>query len=287
MNSDQKVKDIGDMFSQIQSDFKCLSSDDAGIVQLFFDPKISIYEISQIYELSAENVEKVIYSFMMQLFAKSKMLLRFLSSSYPAGENGKVDFERQVNQLIKSCSNPESVGGRIREIIGTAIQTSIPPISSQVWSEVISKVESITKSYQGRIKKFPVKLEEQDFILGRLRIAADGDNGNVNTGKTYSSGTVFVERGDEIAEVKFYISMQEAEEGEYSIRFNNLPAWAVPFSFSFVVADETDIEKEYMLESECREDALYIKVENPEQEIAFLDRKETFIGFIIDELPSE
>ena len=79
------------------------------------------------------------------------------------------------------------------------------------------------------------------------------------------------------------ISLLKEKSGEYMITFDNLPEWATPVCFSFVVDDEMGQEKEYSLPSESKGDSLYIRVEDQEQEDAFLDRKEAYIGFTVSE----
>lgn len=282
-NSPRKLREIAHLWAEIQNDLQGLSGDEAGIVQLFFDPEFSVYEISEVYELPSDKINEVISDFLVELLGKSHMLKRCLGCSSLAGEEDETDLRGQVNQLIESCETPESIGARIRELVGTAIQISIPPVPCHVWSELMAKLEAVTGLPKGHTAKFPIKLKEKDFFLGRERIVADIEA--MPVAKTCSDGTVLVERGVERVEVRFHIELQERAAGEYAIKFNNLPKWATPVSFSFAVRYEAGKEKEYTLPSEFREATLYLKVENQEQEMAFLDRKEAYIGFIIGEPP--
>lgn len=119
----------------------------------------------------------------------------------------------------------------------------------------------------------------------KQRIAAGAEA--VPVAKTCSDGTVLIERGRERIEVGFHVTLRKETAEEYQITFHNLPNWAAPISFSFVGPDNSGTMKEYELRSEFREGWLYFKVENEEQEDAFLDKEEVYIGFIISEATEE
>ncbi|MCK4783100.1 MAG: hypothetical protein KAV87_05065 [Desulfobacteraceae bacterium] len=282
-NPTQKLNDITYLFSQILKHANALSGDAAGIIQEFFDSQFNISDISEIYELPKDKVKETISDFLVELLAEKHGLQRFLSISCVEGKDTVVDPREEANLLIETCKPRGSTAAKIREVIGTAIRINIPPAPDGLNAEIISKVRAICGSSVGKVVRFPIKLKEPDFFLGKQRIAAQTQVAPV--AKTCSDGTVIVKRTAEKAEVGFCIELQKGTVEEYAINFHNLPDWAVPVSFSFIVPDEADGEKEYRLRSEFRDDRLYIRVEDRGQEMAFLDRKEAYIEFIISEPP--
>jgi len=153
----QKISEIANLFRQIQKDLDELSSDDAGIVQLFFDAKFNIYEISQVYDLPPNDIKDLVKNFLLGLLSKNHLLRRFLTYSCQEGQGEAIDLERQAYLLIESSETIESRGAIIRELVGVAIQNSIPPVPPDVLAEVISKVDAIPEPY----KDHPIK----DFLL--------------------------------------------------------------------------------------------------------------------------
>jgi len=141
--SNLKVKKIACLFLQIQKTFETLPTDDIGIVQLFFDVKFSILDISEIYELDPCKIEKIISDFLVLLFDESLTLQRFLIHSCARNGNLLIDSYRQAIHVIETCEIPESVGARIRELVGTAIQIGIPAIPSDLLDRRISNANTI------------------------------------------------------------------------------------------------------------------------------------------------
>lgn len=291
-NSSRKLEDIAYLFSQIQKHAKALSGDAGGIVQQFFDSQFSIADISQIYELPANKVREVIIDFLVELLANRHGLQRFLSLSCLEGEDTVVDPREEANLLIETCETPESTSAKIREMIGTAIRISIPPAPPNLCAETISKIDIVRRRRTRHPEKFPANLRERNFSLGYQKAAAGVEVTQVTGSevteepKTCSDGVVLLERGAEKVKVDFYIALQEKKAAEkanpkYEIIFHNLPGWAIPVSFSFVGPDDLGTMKEYELPSKFCEERLYFEVENEEQENAFLDRTEAYIGFII------
>ena len=280
-NSMQKLNEIAHLFSQIQNHVNALPMDAMGIVQLFFDSQLSISEIAHIYESSPDRTKGIINDFLVELIAKSHGLQQFLSCFYLEDKNVVTDLRIGANSLIETCDTTDSTGARIREMIGTAIRIGIPPFSPNLLAETISKVDAANRIRKNYPAKFSVKLSEPDFFLGKQRIAAGVET--PPTAKMCSGGSVVVGRGLERVEVSFHIKVENGTTGEYVITFHNLPNWAVPISFSFAGPDKLGMIKEYTLPIAFGEGKLYIKIENEEQEIAFLDCTEVYIGFIVSE----
>ena len=280
-NSTQRVNDIAYLFSQILKHANALSGDAAGIIQEFFDSQFSISDISEIYELPKDEVKETISDFLVELLSEKHGLQRFLSISCVQGKDTVVTPREEANLLIETCELPGATAAKIREVIGTAIRISIPPAPDGLNAEIISKVRAICGSSVGKVVRFPIELKEPDFFLGKQRIAA-GPEGTP-AAKTSSDGAILIERGPEKVEVRVDIALQEKTTPTYAVTFHDLPSWAAPVFFSFTGLDDLGNIKEYKLPSEFCEGRLCFKVENEEQEIAFLDRVKIHIGFIISD----
>lgn len=287
-NSAQKHDQIAGLLSEIQGYVAKFTGDTVGILYLFFVPKFSIAEISEVHQLPPHNVNKIIRDFLERLLVESNNLRRFLArSSKESKLAAKLcdirsdDLEDKINLLINSCETTDSMGYRIREIIGVAIKITCPAVASGFRTGAITKMDATASSEKDNLVKFSVELKEQDFFLGKQRIAADTEVEQV--AKTCSDGTVLIERGAEKAEVGFHVALQKKKAAEYAVTFYNLPQWARPVSFSFAGPDDLGNVKEYELPSEFSEGKLYFIVENEERENVFLDRTEVYIGFVISE----
>jgi len=337
-DSTQRVKELAFLLAEIQKHTYGLSGDAGEITYLFFAARLSIAEIFEICELPASEVNRTISDFLVGLFTKSKRFQEFLSRPPAIDERtGEICTERdrvmaelkegKADSLIASCKTPDSLGGRVRDVVGTAIRIGMPAASTNFTPESVSKMGIATKickapSAKGdRIRgmvgttiligmpaastnftpesvskmgiaakickalsaKFSVELREQNFFLGYLKKSAGAKVSQAP--KTCSDGTVLIKRGLEKVQVDFHVALQEKtateEKPKYMVTFHNLPSWAAPASFSFVGPDDLGNVKEYKLPSEFFEGRLYFEVENEEQEIAFLDRTKTYIGFII------
>jgi hypothetical protein len=163
-NSMQNLNDIARLFSQIQGHVNALSGDAAGIVQLFFDLRVSISDITHIYESSPDKIKEIISDFLVELIAKNYELQRFLPCFHSVNKNVIADLKAEVNLLIEASETPDSTGARIKEIIGTAIRIGIPPLPSNLLAETISKINVTNK-----VDKIPIK----EIKLGGSRFLKD------------------------------------------------------------------------------------------------------------------
>jgi len=279
-NSAQKLDDIAYALSQILKHARALSGDVAGITQEFFDLQFSISEISEIHELPKDKVKAVIRDFLIELLTKKHGMQQFLSISCVESKDAIVDPRKEANLLIETCEIPESTAAKIREVIGTAIQIAIPPIPPKHCAEVIAKLNMVHEMPMNQGAKFPIKLVEKDFFLGRLKIPA-GD-GPVSMAKTSSEGSVLIERGPEKVQVGFRIALEKKPAEGFAITFRGLPTWAEPVSFSFVTPERKGALKEYRLPLCIRGGKFYVNVQNQEEEMAFLDRKQAYIEFVVN-----
>lgn len=288
-NSEERLGNIAELFSKIQRQVESLSVDTAGMVYLFFVSKSDLSEISDVYGLPLAEVKRIIISFLGDLLSRSNELRQFLSRLRTHGsattDSRTLPPERsatgkdEAELLIEGCGIPDSEGERVREMIGTAVRIGTPPVPDSLIAGILSGLDSIGKEQEWGPVKFPIDLKEQDFFLGKPRTAAESDA--VPIAKTRSEGTVSLQRGPHKCRVVFQIELLEGTTTVYVIRFDNLPNWAIPASFSFVVPDEISGDKEYVLPSELLEGILHVVVENEEQELAFLDRRTAFLGFIL------
>lgn len=282
-NSRPELNEIAHLFSQIQEYIDTLPLDLIGVVQLFFDSQLDICEISHVYERSPDEIKGIINNFLSGLITKSHGLQRLLAGSYKGSTEVISDLEAEVKLPIEMFKAPDSVGQRIREIIGAAIRISIPQLHSKLDAEIISRVYFGVKNQGKYSAKFIVDLRESNFILGKQKIAAGIEV--APEAKTCSDGTVIIERGVKKVKVNFHIVLQEKstqrKRPEYVITFHNLPVWATPVAFSFVGLDYHGNIKEYVLPSELRKGRLCFWVENQEQEELFIDRTKTYIFFDI------
>jgi hypothetical protein len=282
-NPTQQLANVAHLFSQIQEHMEMLPPDSAGIAQLFFDSQCSISELARIHQLPANEIRQIISCFLVSLLNDSPALQQFLSRSCPDGQGIAANIEQQVHLVVETCDTQESIGARVRELIGAALRVRVPPVPPNIWIQAISQADSIAEPPVGQTVRLPVKLSEPDFFLGRQRRAAG--NTVLPAGKTYSDGTVTVERGHEQIEVGFTIVRQDKPTGEYWITFRNLPLWATPVALSFVAPYEGGGETEYRLPIEYREHAFCLEVESREQETAFLDRTGVYIQFMLAQTP--
>jgi lipopolysaccharide/colanic/teichoic acid biosynthesis glycosyltransferase len=171
--SAQEVSKTTNLLSRIEKHLEALSSDDAGIVQLFFDPKLSMSEISQVYDFPPDKIKEVIIHFLVELITDSPMLQRFFPWSCRGCGGAGIDLERQVSLLAESSETPESAGARIRELVGTAIQSNIPPVPFGVLAEVISKAHDITRLYKDHGVESQVRLEKKGTYVGWQRSSGE------------------------------------------------------------------------------------------------------------------
>jgi len=287
----QNLNEVAILLSQFQKHVNALSGDAAGITHLFFDSELSIADISQIYELPTEQIEDVVRDFLVKFLAKSQELQQFLARCSLKGKKAVVaaDIKGKANILIETCGIPDSIGTRVRKMIGTAIRLSIPLSPPNLYAETISKMGIAAKLRESNYVKFAPSVEDKkNFPLYFVKDIAAGA-AITHIDKTPSPWTVIVKRGMEKVEVKFDIALQEIETidtkgntvGKYAITFHNLPSWATPASFSFVGPDHWGNIKEYELPSEFREGRLYFRIENREQKDAFINREKSLIGFVI------
>jgi len=277
--SDQKLDDIAYALFQILKHARSLSGDAAGMVQEFFDLQLGISEISEIHELPKDKVKEVIRDFLVELLAQKRGLQQSLSISCVEGKDTVIDPREEANLLIGTCEIPESTAAKIREVIGTAIRISIPLMPPNFCAEIMSKMNATAKICKTRSVKIFVDLKERNFFLGLKEAADEATVFEVDqVAKTHSDGTVVIERGLEKITVDFHIALLEKitpeEIPEYEITFHNLPNWATPVLFSFVGPNDVGVTKEYQLPLKSCKGRFYFKVENEEQENAFLDKTE-------------
>ena len=296
-DSTQSAKELAFLLAEAQKHAYSFSGDAGEIIYLFFAAKLSVADMSEIYDIPPGKINKTISDFLVGLFTKSKRFQEFLSAPSATDERtGEICTEPdsvmaelkegRADSLIASCKAPDSLGDRIRDVVGTAIRIGMPVASTKFTAETISKMGIVSEPSTSYGVKFPVKLKEADFSLGKPRVAADATV--APAAKTCSDGTVFVERSSErVVEVDFHIALRDKAALEYEITFRNLPSWVTPVSFSFVGPDEAGNVKEYKLPTEFRNGRLYFKVENEEQENAFLNSTEVYVGFIVSEHSQE
>ena len=213
------------------------------------------------------------------------------------------------------CEKALSAGPQFRDIVKTALHISAPPVPAQLSTRLLSMV-SLDHGRHGELKnsgnlqnndigksqivsdltesngytdhraqpveKFPLTIREENFFLGKQRTAA-GIEISPEV-KTTSDGNVQVGCESEKVDVRFRIEVYKPLSGEYVITFQNLPDWAMPVSFSFTALQMDNLLKDYELQSYFRNGQLYVKVQSEEEELAFLNRKEVYIGFIISKV---
>jgi len=297
----QSAKELSFLLAETQK-HACGFSGDAGeITYLFFAAELSITDISEICELPASEVNRTISDFLVDFFTKSKRFQEFLSRP-PATDERVVEIrieqdtaiaelkESKADSLIASCKIPDSLGDRVRDVVGTAIRIGMPAASTNFTPESVSKMGIAAKICKTRSAEIFVDLKERNFFLGHLKEAADEaimlevDQ----VAKTYSDGTVLIERDMEKIMVDFHIALLEKtpseEIPEYEITFHNLPNWATPVLFSFVGPNDMGVTKEYQLPLKLCKGRFCFKVENEEQENAFSDKiGKPALGFLFTE----
>lgn len=279
---------------------RIFGDDTGGIIHLFFVERLSAVEISEIHELPLNNVNEIICGFLKELITECKSVQRVLChlaakdklaaelcTCAPQGD--RLAIGDKVESLIATCDTQDSLGDRIREIIGTAIKISAPLVPSTFCDDMFSKVRA-GKIYKTSSAEFFIDLKERNFFLGHLKKAAD--EATVfevdQVAKTCSDGTVVIERGLEKVAVDFHIALLEKtlpeENPEYEITFHNLPTWATPVLFSFVGPNDMGVTKEYQLPLKLCKGRFCFKVENEDQENAFSDKiKKPALRFLFTE----
>ena len=269
---------------------RIFGDDTGGIIHLFFVERLNPVEISKIHELPLNNVSEVICGFLKELITERKSVQRVLCHLAAknklaaelctcAHQGDKLAIGEKVKSLIATCDTPDSLGDRIREIVGTAIKISAQLVPSTFCDDMFSKVRAAT-IYKTHSADFFIDLKERNFFLGHLEEAA-GEATVLEidqVAKTCSDGTVVIERGREKVTVDFHIALLEKtppeEIPEYEITFHNLPTWATPVFFSFVGPNDVGVTKEYQLPLKFCKGRFYFEVENKEQKDAFLDKTE-------------
>jgi RNA polymerase sigma factor (sigma-70 family) len=125
-NVSEKVDELAKLLSQVKGHVEALSPLDAGIVELFFDSKFSIPEISCVYELPPYKIKEVLSDFLARLLAKSARLQRFSLLRSEKTDFDVAGLRRQANTLIEKCGNQRSAAARLRELVGIGIRISMP-----------------------------------------------------------------------------------------------------------------------------------------------------------------
>lgn len=289
------------LFTEIQEYIRTckLSGETAGIIYLFFVENLSISEIFKTHNLPQRSIDVVISNFLNGLIVKCSSLHTFLSRLTPSDElaaelyacvsqDNKTAVGDKMQSLIATCDTLDSLGYRIRELVGSVIKINAPLAPSTFCDDMFSKVLAATKLREGHLVKVAPRVEDLNFSLCFIENKAAGSVVE-QAAETCSSWTIIVERGAEKIEVTFDIALEEMIDTEeetavkYAITFHNLPSWATPVSFSFVGPDYWDNIKESKFRSEFCEGQLYFWVENQEQQDLFVDRTKTYIGFIISD----
>ena len=68
-----------------------------------------------------------------------------------------------------------------------------------------------------------------------------------------------------------------------SIKYENLPTWAIPREFGFTGPNISGVETVFRLPGIYQNGVFLFKVDTPELEMAFLDRTETHMRFSVSE----
>lgn len=209
-----------------------------------------------------------------------------------------IDFVDFANELIiEQCEGIKDIEHKLAGCVDGAIvvldaleldkQTmeSIEKIFNDIGksqrSSNLTDSNRCTDSRAQRVKKFPLTIREENFFLGKQRVAA-GKNVLPDI-KTSTEDSVQIRRGSETLTIDFKIEPHREMSGEYVIFFSNLPPWARPVSFSFNALDLSNKFREYELQTQHRYGKLFITVQSEEEEMAFIDREEVYIGFVISE----
>jgi hypothetical protein len=254
--------------------FRTLPTEDAEIVQLFFDAELTVEQISQVYEQPEDRISEAIVAFVTQFLADNPQIQQRLSSAAALGTAPSATARRWAESLFAGFRTGRSEETVIRDLIGEIIRISIPPEPDDLCARIIA-----TGTTQ-RLR-LPVKLDERDFFLGtRRRAAGQGaeEQEADHAVRIASKGSVSLTRGSEQIDVGFTIVREEGEAATYAIVFENLPNWAVPVEFGFTGSDSSGAPKDYSFEGTFEGSEFLFDVGNdPDQEMAFIERTNTYI----------
>ena len=156
----RKLAEVAALISEVRGYAKGISGDAAGMVDLFFLPRLSISEISTVYETAPENVRGQIRDFLAGLLAQSKSLRRFLSRLTPGDEPGEgpqaredyrtSDAKQVADQIMATSETPESIGHRIRDLVGNALRVSTPAAPADLHARATSAIDAVMESRAGQ-----------------------------------------------------------------------------------------------------------------------------------------
>ena len=102
-----------------------LSPLEAGIIQLFFDAKLTIPDISNVCDLPLEGIKAVLIKFLAGIISESTGMQHFLTICAPKNVAGKKNIRERASILIDAIETQEPPCVRLRDMLGDTIQVSI------------------------------------------------------------------------------------------------------------------------------------------------------------------
>ena len=275
-NAVERLKATARVISGTLNRFHTLPAEDAEIVQLFFDAKLTLEQISQVYEQPADRISEVIVAFVTQFLVDNPQIQQHLSSPAAIGVAPSATAREQAESLFAGLRAGRSEETLIRDLIGEIVRISIPPEPEDLCAKITGRpvVPPV---------KFPVKLEEENFVLGVRRQAASQEireqDANLAV-RTASKGSVLLTRDSEQYSVGFTIAQEEGEAATYAIVFENLPKWATPIEFGFTGPDRNRVPRDYVFKGTLDGARFCFDAgDDPDQQMAFIDRTEAYMMF--------
>jgi len=138
-----KMREISRLFSQIHKLFLGLDGDAAGIVQLFFDSKLHIADIAQIFESSESRVHATISQFLTSVLSQTAVIRGFEPGPHLRAMEKATDIRTRGDLVIRGFRVSGSPAERIRETIGAAIRIHTPApadVLSQVFPRLVHEI---------------------------------------------------------------------------------------------------------------------------------------------------
>lgn len=157
---EEKLAQVMYLFTDIQKHINTLPFDDQQILYLFFVPRLTVHEISYVYDFTPAEIHLIIIDFLAELFAKYKRLQTFLArlslpdklmrDRYVSGAKWDVaDLTYKAHLFIRDDQIQTPAGARVRDLIATVIDIGILPVPPQLHTKILSKI-SVIGQYRGR-----------------------------------------------------------------------------------------------------------------------------------------
>jgi hypothetical protein len=176
------------LFADIQRTVDKRPADQSEHLYLFFlNRRMSTDQISSICRATPEEVASTVNSFLAELLTTSDAVRQFLMRCVrpetsigalcisPPDGCSPTDLQKDIHLLTADCEMQDSVGARLRDLIGTAIEIGTPPLNPELDEKVLFSLHRAHREFDSpdvpREQRLNVPHRgELDRLLSELRV---------------------------------------------------------------------------------------------------------------------